>query len=70
MVNICAYVVTNNTRGARNFLPHPLCPPLLTRLSAGEGEGRERGALPLLNTPLGVGKRTTEQAIDNARVVG
>jgi hypothetical protein len=38
--------------GASDLLPHPLYPPLLARLSAGEGDDRERGASPLLNTPI------------------
>jgi len=42
--------VTARRRG-NLYLPHPLYPPLLARLSAGEGEEKKEGLSPLLNTP-------------------
>jgi len=35
------------------YLPHPLCPPLLVRRSAGEGEVFTNTILPLIPPPLG-----------------
>ena len=35
------------------YIPHPLCPPLLTRLAAGEGEDIKRGASAPLEHPVG-----------------
>jgi len=31
--------------------PHPLSPPLLARLTAGEGDKKKEGLTPLLNAP-------------------